>query len=151
MLQYSKRLSKRDIFQKMNYSALKDTWKFKSKCQSGSCGRYLYFLQKGPVTFHAVSNLIAWPSVLKRCVIQLFRLLLRDTFLSALNLIWLNKGLLIIKLNSYFPSSNSLFLLFLEWPSWYSSQVPHHVFIFCCCYVFCQSVFSLWVPLLARQ
>lgn len=100
----------------------------------------------------AATNLIAWLSVHRRCIIYLLIFLLCGVFVCGLNLIWLNRGLLIIKWNSYFPNSHGYcFFLFLEWPSWYSSQVPHHVFILCCSYVFCEFVFSLWVSLLACQ
>lgn len=143
-----KRLIKQDNFCK-DYSSLKDSSMFRSKFLLS-----VFILSQERVhlfNLDAVNNLIAWSSVYRRCIIHLFRPLLRGMFVSALNLIWLNRGLLIIKLNSYFPNSNSMIFFFLEWPSWYSSQVPHHVFILCCSYVFCQSVFSLWISLLACQ
>lgn len=60
---------------------------------------------------HAVENQIAWLSMHKRCIAYLLRLLLHGMFLSALNWIWVNRELLIIKLNSYFLISKSFFLI----------------------------------------
>lgn len=62
----------------------------------------------------AVNNVIPWSSVYRRCIIHLFKPLLRGMFVSALNSIWLNRGLLIIKLNSYFPNSNGMIFFFLR-------------------------------------